>query len=233
MSSAKGSPRRAKGQAKNTPTGDYKIGFCKPPRAHQFKPGNNANPKGRPTGTRNRKVLVKELLLDPIPAREGNSIKTMSKLEALLTQIINDALKGDHKSRLMAFGMAREHGLLTPEQVDAMEENVAVGIAERLTAALARVDRADGEGKVRPHREPPRSGDAGKTARKGKREMNSTMKTRRVSCSAPSAAPGPTAQEFAEQQRQLAALTDKYNELKQATGRAPRVRVHVRGDDGA
>jgi Family of unknown function (DUF5681) len=230
MSTAEDSRRRAKRRAKKKPTGDYRVGFCKPPRAHQFKPGNNANPMGRPKDTRNRKVLVKELLLDPIPAREGNTVKTMSKLEALVRQTINDALKGDHKSRLMAFGIAREHGLLTLEQVDGIEKS---GLAERLTAAIARIEKDKEDGKVRPHPHPPRSGDAGKTARKGKREMNSTMKTRRVSCSAPSAAPGPTAQEFAELQRQLAALTDKYNELKQATGRAPRVRVHVRGDDGA
>jgi hypothetical protein len=167
MSDADVSSRSAKRRA--TPTGDYKVGFCKPPRAHQFKPGNNANPKGRPKGTRNQKVLVKELFLELIPAREGNTVKTISKLEALVTQTINDALKGDHKSRLMAIGMAREDGLLTPEQGDASEKNG--GIAERLAAALARVDgnkRQDGgsDGKIRPHRRTPRKRDAGKAVRK-------------------------------------------------------------------
>jgi hypothetical protein len=125
MSNAGDSSRRAKRSAKNTPTGNYEVGFCKPPRANQFKPGNNANPMGRPKGMRNRKVVVKALLLEPIPVREGSTVKTMSKIEAILTQTINDALKGDHKSRLMAIAMAREDGLLTAEQVEAIEENMS------------------------------------------------------------------------------------------------------------
>lgn len=27
---------------------DYEIGYCKPPRKYQFKPGQSGNPKGRP-----------------------------------------------------------------------------------------------------------------------------------------------------------------------------------------
>ena len=31
---------------KKQPKGDYEVGYCKPPVAHQFKHGNKANPKG-------------------------------------------------------------------------------------------------------------------------------------------------------------------------------------------
>jgi hypothetical protein len=136
MSNTKDSRQRARRRAKKI---DYEVGFCKPPRAHQFKPGNNANPKGRPKGTSKRKLLIRELLLESIPAREGNTVKRMSKLEAVLTQTINDALKGDHKSRLIVIGMAREDGLLTPQLVEAVEDNLSEsGIAAGLEAALAR-----------------------------------------------------------------------------------------------
>jgi len=156
--------RGAKRRSKKAATNDYTVGYCKPPRAHQFKPGNNANPMGRPKGTRNRKVLVRELLLEPIAAREGNAVKKMSKLEAIVTQTINDGLKGDHKARLLAIGMAREEGLLTAEQVDAVEENGPQynNIAERLAAAGARVgegiDVQDGSGRHAAPRTPPRRG---------------------------------------------------------------------------
>jgi Family of unknown function (DUF5681) len=157
--------RSAKRRSRKTPTNDYKVGFCKPPRAHQFKPGNNANPMGRPKGTRNRKVLVRELLLEPIEAREGNAVKKMSKLQAMVTQTINDGLKGDHKARLLAISMAREVGLLTAEQVDAIEGKTQwAGLAERLAAGLARA-RREQDAKERP----PRSPDARKPAREGKR----------------------------------------------------------------
>lgn len=29
----------------------YRVGHCKPPKEHQFKPGHSGNPKGRPRGT--------------------------------------------------------------------------------------------------------------------------------------------------------------------------------------
>src|SRR5262249_52311813 len=149
--------RGAKRRSRKAATNDYTVGYCKPPRAHQFKPGNNANPMGRPKGTRNRKVLVRELLLEPIAAREGNAVKTMSKLEAIVTQTINDGLKGDHKARLLAIGMAREEGLLTAKQVDATDNN---NIAERLTQAYARIEREQNANK-----RPPRSPDGRKIKR--------------------------------------------------------------------
>ena len=114
----------AEDAAKNTPKGDYDVGYCKPPADHRFKPGNNANPRGRQKGARNRKVLVREILLEPVSVREGDTVKTMSKIQAVITQTINAALKGDHKARLASIAIAREEGLLTPEQEEAIDENL-------------------------------------------------------------------------------------------------------------
>jgi hypothetical protein len=137
MSNTKESKRRAGRRARKTPPRDYAIGFCKPPREHQFKPGNNANPRGRPKDTSKPKLLIKELLLELIPARQGDVVKTMSKLEAIITQTINDALKGDHKSRLTVIAMGREVGLLTPKE--APEHAADQNLAARLDAAIARL----------------------------------------------------------------------------------------------
>jgi Family of unknown function (DUF5681) len=139
MSKMKNLSRPSGRRAKKALAEDHTVGYCKPPRAHQFKPGNNANPKGRPKGTSNGKLLIRKLLLEPISAREGNAVKTMSKLEAIVTQTINDALKGDHKSRLTAIGMARENGLLTPGQAEAVDDEASKDIAARLDAAFARL----------------------------------------------------------------------------------------------
>ncbi len=43
-------PATDAGTAKTKPKGDYEVGYGKPPAAHRFKPGNNANPKGRRKG---------------------------------------------------------------------------------------------------------------------------------------------------------------------------------------
>ena len=107
------------------PGGNYEVGYRRPPVEHQFKPGNNANPKGRRKGSRNRKVVVQEVLLEPIAVREGGEVKEMTKLEALLKKTMADALAGDRKAAAIIFALAQKEGLLTPEQVEAVE-----GLAE-------------------------------------------------------------------------------------------------------
>lgn len=38
----------------NNPAEVAKVGYCNPPAEHQFKPGNLANPGGKPVGARNK-----------------------------------------------------------------------------------------------------------------------------------------------------------------------------------
>jgi hypothetical protein len=92
----------------------------RPPPEHRFKPGNNANPKGRRKGTKNRRVVVQDVLLEQITVREGGETKQMSKLEALLKKTMSDALAGDKKSAGLIFAIAQREGLLTPEQEEAL-----------------------------------------------------------------------------------------------------------------
>ena len=46
---------------------DYRVGYGRPPVEHRFKPGNRANPKGRGKKTRNRKIVVGEVLAIELP----------------------------------------------------------------------------------------------------------------------------------------------------------------------
>src|SRR6266849_4632873 len=97
----------------------------KPPKAHQFKPGNNANPRGRKKGSRNRKLMIEEVLFEPITVREGDKVKKMAVLEAIIKKTANQALTGDHKAALTIIGLAHKEGLLTPEQNEMVEENLS------------------------------------------------------------------------------------------------------------
>jgi hypothetical protein len=112
--------RQPRGSAERTPRGDYEVGYAKPPLQHRFKHGNNANPKGRRKGTKNRRVVVQDVLLEQITVREGGNTRQMSKLEALLKKTISDALAGDKKSAGLIFAIAQKEGLLTPEQEEAV-----------------------------------------------------------------------------------------------------------------
>jgi hypothetical protein len=106
--------------------GDYRVGYRRPPVEHRFKPGNRANPKGRGKKTRNRKVVVRELLFEPVTVNEGGEVKQMPALEVVIKKLLAQALKADHRSALAILGLAQRYGVLTSEQeeaVDVLSEN--------------------------------------------------------------------------------------------------------------
>ncbi len=109
------------GVERQEPKGDYPVGYARPPVEHRFKPGNNANPKGRKKKTRNRRVVISELLLEPVTVREGGEVKQMAALEAVLKKLLSKALTGDNKAALTIIGLAQRDGILTPEQEEAVD----------------------------------------------------------------------------------------------------------------
>jgi len=74
------------------------VGYRRPPRQHQFKPGQSGNPKGRPKGSKNAQTILREIMTGRIPARVGGKTVRMTICEAIFTKITEDALKGDPKA---------------------------------------------------------------------------------------------------------------------------------------
>lgn len=75
---------------------DDKVGYGRPPRHSQFKPGQSGNPKGRPKGSRNFATLAAKVLDSKIMSRENGQPREMTRCEAiLLTQANKAIIKGD------------------------------------------------------------------------------------------------------------------------------------------
>ncbi|ODS02600.1 hypothetical protein AUC71_01465 [Methyloceanibacter marginalis] len=84
---------------------DYDVGYGKPPKRHQFKPGHSGNPEGRPKGAKNEATILREIMHQRMEVREGGQARKISRLEALLLRCLEAALKGDLKA--MAFLLNR------------------------------------------------------------------------------------------------------------------------------
>jgi Family of unknown function (DUF5681) len=108
--------------AGHKPAGNYEVGYGKPPMAHRFKAGNKANPRGRRKGARNRKVIIQDVLLEPVTVREGQITRQMSALEAVLKKTMSKALSGDNKAALIIIGIGQKAGVLTAEQEQAIDD---------------------------------------------------------------------------------------------------------------
>ena len=89
----------------------YDTGYGKPPRQHQFQPGQSGNPKGRPKGVKNTATLLCDILDRKVEVRTGTTVRKMSVREAILTRFAESALKGDTKSA--AFLLQRYDALET------------------------------------------------------------------------------------------------------------------------
>ncbi len=91
---------------------DYEVGFKKPPKKYHFKPGNNANPRGRPKGAKNRKTIVRDELQSELRVNEGGKTRKITKLDFIVKNTINEAMKGDHKARMEVLKWAQQDRLL-------------------------------------------------------------------------------------------------------------------------
>jgi hypothetical protein len=96
----------------------YEIGYKKPPRHSQFKPGNRCNPKGR--GKRKVETeaeIIKRVLNFPAEFRHGGKSKRAPRIELMIRSVGLKALKGDIGAAAMLLTIrahCEKHGDINP-----------------------------------------------------------------------------------------------------------------------
>jgi hypothetical protein len=88
------------------PDHDEDVGYGKPPKSTRFKKGQSGNPKGRPKGTKNIASIVGQVCRERVRVKgENGGAYYMTKMEAIMKQLTNQAARGDMKATRMFFAM--------------------------------------------------------------------------------------------------------------------------------
>jgi hypothetical protein len=97
---------------------DYTVGYGKPPKHSQFKPGKSGNPKGRPkkTGTITDAFLKVGKKVVPVPTQDG--IKRMSMKDLLAAKHWGMAVNGDHKSSTLVLDVLQRSEVKQDNHLD-------------------------------------------------------------------------------------------------------------------
>lgn len=114
----------------------YEVGYKKPPKSGQFKAGRSGNPKGRPKGRKSMNTIIEEVFRKKITLRDGENIRKVSQIEALVRRVINDGLKGNARATDQALKMLQMMSNLQEQNVQTND-----GTAPDLAADLETIEQ--------------------------------------------------------------------------------------------
>jgi hypothetical protein len=103
----------------NTQTGNYVVGYGKPPLASQYKPGQSGNLKGRPRKNPSTsklpelweerfKVTFLSEIYRMIPVQEGERTVEIPIIQGIIKRLSVSAIQGDHKATKLILGAVKE-----------------------------------------------------------------------------------------------------------------------------
>jgi hypothetical protein len=126
-----------KREVKPTKSNRSAVGYCNPPEYTRFKKGQSGNPKGRPKGTLNMATVLERTLREKLIITENGKRKTVTKLEAAVSQLTDKAISGELSalqllSKLVRSAEEREVQAPVPTSaLDEIDQQVVLGIMKR------------------------------------------------------------------------------------------------------
>jgi len=86
---------------------EHKIGYGRPPRHSQYKPGQSGYPTGRPKGSRNFKTAVKAALKALVKVTCDGKSRKVSTMDAMLLRLKDMALGGNLRALSLLIQLAQ------------------------------------------------------------------------------------------------------------------------------
>jgi hypothetical protein len=131
---------------------NYDVGYGKPPKSGQFKPGQSGNPKGRPKGAVGLNAAFEKTLRRKVSITEGGKSKRVTCAEALTLTLAKKAFEGDLKSveTIMRFATMLSHQAAAtdavPEVLDGPSEDQDKETLQQLLTMMNVEMPEDGDG---------------------------------------------------------------------------------------
>lgn len=126
-------------RSKRKSAGDPTVGYCRPPIKTRFAKGRSGNPAGRPRGRKSLRSSLESILHRRISVREGDQVRSISQVEALLKVLVNAGLKGNYSTALKVIDLL---GRLQVGASDSSDEPTHHEITMTITKPAAGEDRS-------------------------------------------------------------------------------------------
>ena len=126
--------------------GRDKVGYGRPPKVNQFKPGKSGNPKGRPKGSLNLVTDLAAELTEQITVREDGRTRRISKQRALIKSLLAKGIQGEVRAAaavLALYARVNVEGIVdATDSIDDAELAILKRFAPRLLKSL--IGKGDG-----------------------------------------------------------------------------------------
>jgi hypothetical protein len=150
--------------------GDYEVGYKRPPKETRFKKGNNANPRGRPRGSKNLATLLEEALNTQVETVEDGTRRRRTKRDVVIAQLVDQSANADLRATKLLLDMLHKlERAPASAGAEITSSNPEIDIYELLRTKLARLALAQ-EGQA--HAMDP-SDSEGRMLREPKEDKNS------------------------------------------------------------
>jgi hypothetical protein len=121
-------------------SGDYEIGYRKPPKANRFQPGQSGNPSGRRKARKSLDDSLREALNATTRVMVNGRLMTMTKAEVMWSNLVSLAAKGDVKATKLVIALLKAYPAVAKAPVE--PERIHSGMTAReASEAYARMIR--------------------------------------------------------------------------------------------